>query len=180
VNSVGKTTIETFEEPDHLLFVVTRETGWLAIVITCIFLSAFVFFLWPDHKLFVILAILMSLFGWIASFTRGNITRLAVSEREIIARGNLERAFTDTITIDASEVRTIKYFGGREGDPAGLYIYHYIHETCVLPGLYREQAEAIIHRIRQRFPNLEQGDTNPNSFFFFSTDDTITRLNLNS
>lgn len=119
-----------------------------------IFLAVFVFFLWPDHKLFAIFAIGISIFGWITSFTQGNVTRLAVSEHEIVARGNLNKVSTTALTIPASEIKSIGYSTGGEDDPTGLYVYRNLRSTCVLPGLDREQTEAIILRIRQRYPNL--------------------------
>ena len=88
MHPTDKTTIEIFEEPDHLFFIVTRETGWLTIVGIGATLVTGAFFSWPNHKLFALFVLAMGLFGWITAFTQGAITRLDVSERGISAHGN--------------------------------------------------------------------------------------------
>jgi hypothetical protein len=177
VQLLGRTEITTIEEPDHLQFVVVRRRGWISLVGPPA--TLLVFALWAlmaQHYVFAVFSA-VAIFALIANYIRGPVTKLLVSQGELIARGNLDRTFIDQVKVEASDVKFLGYFMGGENDPSGLYADRGWRQTCLLPGLNKDEANAIAHTIRSKFPNLERGDTSPASLFF-SGDGGVQTLSL--
>jgi hypothetical protein len=86
------------------------------------------------------------------SWVQGGTTTLRVTSSSLVAIGNLGKLFTTRATLPASEVTWLgfNYLGHNvdglsiEGEEADIFV----------PGLNREQAEAVACKILQRFPSI--------------------------
>ena len=109
-------------------------------------------------------------------YLNGPVTKLFVSQNQLIARGNLNRTFTNEVKVPASEVKSLGYsMGPGEDSPSGLYAdCGWLKQTCLLPGLNKQQANTIADAIRRKFPDLERGDKSPNSLIFGEKSGVVT------
>ena len=157
MKACGYAELTTTELPDELQFRVTYHAGWedwfRRIVPPVIIVSTF-FVPWFNHIWVYRVLIFLSMAGstqldWI----HGRTTELRVSSSALVATGNLRKLFSTRATVPASEVMWLGFdsYGSNqrgfavEGGEIGL---------CVLPGLNREQAEAVANTILRRFPNI--------------------------
>lgn len=171
---IGHTEITTIDEPDHLEFVAVRKHGVLDLSLPPAIAIAFLIWIGLSQHWYYAVFPLIALFYLFASWMNGPVTRLAVSGHELIARGNLQKSFTNEVRILASEVKSIGYDSGGENEPSGFYVQHGWKNTCLLPGLNREQADGVALLIRRRYPDLEPGDRQPASMLFSGNGGLIT------
>jgi hypothetical protein len=175
VKLIGHAEVTTIEEPGQLQFVVTRENGWIDLVApSAVLILVFVWACVFGH-FFVAVFSVVGLFGLGAYYLNGPITKLFVSQNQLIARGNLDRTFTNEVKVPASEVKSLGYsVGPSEDSPSGLYADRgWLKQTCLLPGLNKQQANTIADAIRRKFPDLERGDKSPNSLIFSEKSGTV-------
>jgi hypothetical protein len=166
VKAFGNTELTTKELPGELQFRVDSELGWFPPVV--LLLLGFAFLIWALTMPFLGLKVAFGIFAlaeivfvgiWAArSWKKADTTTLSVTSQNFVATGaGLGAAFSrnGTITVPASEVKTIQYIGGGEDTTSGLYVSSSFWKSyCVLPGLNREQCTAVAVAIAQRFPEL--------------------------
>lgn len=171
---IGHTEITTIDEPDHLEFVAVRKHGVFDLFLPPAIAIAFLIWIGLSQHWYYAVFPLIALFYLFASWMNGPVTRLAVSSHELIARGNLQKSLTTEVRLLASEIKSISYSAGDEGEPSGLYAQHGWKHTCLLPGLNLEQADGIALLVRRRYPDLELGDRQPASMLFSGNGGLIT------
>jgi hypothetical protein len=157
VRLLGRNEVTTIDEPDYLQFVLVRENGWIDLVGPPVALLVFV--AWAviyQHYFFIAFAVI-GLFALIANYANGSITKLFVSQSELIARGNLDRALTDEVKVKVSDIESLDYRMGGRNSPSGFYASQgWLKQTCLLPGLSKQKANAIADAICERFPNIKR------------------------
>jgi len=88
VRLLGRSEVTTIDEPDYLQFVVVRENGWIDLagppVVLLVLVAWAVIY---QHYFFAAFAVVVGLFVLIANYANGSVTKLFVSQSELIARG---------------------------------------------------------------------------------------------
>jgi hypothetical protein len=159
VQVLGSTELKTIELPDLLQFVYGYEAGWGDLVAPPAALLAALVWAWTTgHHIFV--AIFIVIFGGLA-FYWINITptRLSVSLRELVSRGNHNRNIKAEVTVPASSIQSFEYFPLSANGAAGLYAQCGQKQVLLIPGLTQEQASEVVNTIRARYPQLEQNNS---------------------
>ena len=177
VKLLGSSEITTIDEPNHLEFVIVRTNGWMDFIAPPAVVLAFSLWALIEHHFMVFGLSLFAIIYLIARYAQGPVTRLVVTEDRLTASGNLDRAFTNKIEVETSQIKFLGYFGGYDDDPSGLYADTLSGQTCLLAGLSPDKANAIADTIRKKFPDLEQGDTSSASLLF-SGDGGVQTLGL--
>jgi hypothetical protein len=149
--------LTTTELPDELQFRVTHHAGWEdwfrrivppAIIVSTFFVPSF-HHIWVYRVLIFFAMADSRQLDWI----RGRTTELRVTSSELVATGNLRKLFSRRATVPASEVMWLGFDSYGSNQP-GFAVEGGEIGLCVLPGLNREQAEAIADTILRRFPNI--------------------------
>lgn len=172
----GSTRLETQDLGDSLQFVITRGYGWMDVAGGPIVIGLFLFFAWRGSVILMVFAGL-GVIGLIANYVHGRETLLRVSERGIMARGNLDSWFTTELRFPVDEITSLGWSMGGEGDDGGLYVSHGLLQAWVLPGATEEQGHAILASIEGKFPDFPIADRTPASMFF-GDESGITTLGL--
>lgn len=166
MKAFGHSEITTIDDPDGLQFVVVRANGYVDFFAPIAALLAFGLWAVIAHHFILVIISTVGLFSLLASYARGPVTRLAVSQYELVASGNLDRTFTDHLRVETKNVKSLGYFVGYENEPSGLYADQGWRQTCLLPGVSKEEADTIAETIRGKFPDLERGDTSSRSLLY--------------
>ena len=92
--------------------------------------------------------------------TRPSATELSVTSRGFAARGYMGMGvvpfYSASVNVPAGRVKALVYASGGDG-PGGLHLdCGFWNKRCVLPGLNREQTEAVTAIILRRFPEIGQ------------------------
>lgn len=158
--------VATIELPDQLQFVVTPENGVLDRYAPPVIAAVVLIMLCLTHHYLIALIGFICCLASLAKTLSDPTVRLFVAADQLIARGNVGRMFSDEIRADSSDLKSIGYSGGGENESSGLYAWTKTGSLCLIPNVDESQAGAIVEAIRRKFPDFEQGDTNPNSLFF--------------
>jgi hypothetical protein len=157
VRLLGSADLKTIERPHQLQFVSGYESGWVDFLAPPA--ALFIVFLWAmivHYYLlawFIVIGYLLLALWWLHS----PVTRLFVSDTELLARGNLGRSYSDTRRVKTDELKSMSHFHGAQNEPAGLYAYHAWTKTCLIPRLTQQEANSIIETIHRKFPYIEHG-----------------------
>ena len=107
------------------------------------------------------------------------MSKLLVSETELVATGSLRRVFQTEVKILASDVKWLEYSCRGEGEPQGLYVQQDHAFVCLFPGLEETEVAKLVEAIRMKFPDLEKGDTDGRTLLY-GEGSGITVLGLSS
>jgi hypothetical protein len=143
---------------NELQFTISRETGWAEIVILTGALSGFGIFALLQQSALLACGCLVGIGALFINWANGPTTVFRISEQRVVATGNLHRWSATDFNIPASEVKSIGWFSGGEEGSDGIYVWHGwngLKSTCVLPGLSRKKAQAVVDAIKMRFPLYE-------------------------
>jgi hypothetical protein len=152
--------LTTTELPDELQFTVVCRGNWVIGIFRMLLpiapLSFILFAPSPHFSWGIRIVLLLFCLIWVSSmnlsWVHGGTTTLRVTSSGLVAAGNLGKLFSTRATMPASEVAWLG-FSYLQGVADGLSIES--AETDIyVPGLNREQAEAVAHKIMQRFPNI--------------------------
>jgi hypothetical protein len=164
MNAIGNTELTSNELPGQLEFRVDSTRGWLVFLILVIlplgFLIASLFVSVPNLRLtFSLLSL-----GWLAwmlilaqrSWNRTDTTTLTVTGQLFTAKGaGLKWSRSATVVVPTSEVKSFGFASGGEDEPSGLYVScSFWNSKCLLPGLTRQQGNAVAVAIARRFPEI--------------------------
>jgi hypothetical protein len=147
--------IESFG--DELQFTISRESGWIEIVVTSSVITAVgTYGLLRSSVLslgFCLVGIGFVAFNW----AQGPTTTFCVSNRRLFATGNLSKLSDADVSIPASDVKSISWGSGPDDGPTGIYVWHGQEGskcTCVLPGVSKKKAQGVTEAISKRFPQF--------------------------
>ena len=91
-------------------------------------------------------------------YLREKTVELRVSKFEFQVHGKIGSDLQSSRAISCADIRWLEYAEDRSGEgserPEGLYAVLKYHSVCVLPYVDLQQANALIDRIENRFPNL--------------------------
>ena len=155
---LGKNQITTIDLPDQIQFVVVREQGLLVLILPPALCLGTILYGWFSRHWYFIPFGLIGLAYIAVWHLRGPVTKLFVTQDQLIAAGNLERLITSKITIPADEIKYLGFSTGGENQPIGLYALRGWHETCVLPGLGKKDVMNIADAIHAKFPRYKRQD----------------------
>ena len=173
-----RTEISTIELPGELQFVVIRQAGWAGKLVVPIAVAALAVWLWfSGNEVFSILVAVVGGISLSANWAHGPVTKLRVTETELLATGNLDSVFSKEARVQASEVTSIGYEIGNEDEPSGLYARTGWSHTCLLPGLNEEEANSVAAAISKQFPEIPAADRTPTSILF-GDESGITTLGI--
>jgi hypothetical protein len=154
---IGKAELTTVDRGRQLEFASGYQSGWVDFMAPPA--ALFIIFLWAmiaHYYLiawFVVVGYLLLVLWWLHS----PVTRLIVSETELVARGNLGRSYSDRRRVTTEDLKSLGHFHGAHNEPTGLYAYHGWTKTCLIPRLTQQESHAIIDAIHKKFPHLEHG-----------------------
>jgi len=155
--------ITTNEFADHLQVTVSRKHGWIELLVEALVLAGITYIAQASENRIAMAVPIVGLVSLIYYWFKPTDTKLFVTQYELTAKGNLGHTFTNGILVPASEVKSLGYFVGNENEPSGLYANRGWRMTCLLPALNKNEANSIAGTIREKFPDLERGDTTPGS-----------------
>ncbi len=160
MNLLGATELKTVELPDQLLFAYGYEAGWGDLAAPPAALLVALAWAAATHH-YVLGAIFVVGFGALVLYWL-NISpaRLKVSAQELIAHNSQLRNVRQEVIVPASEIHSLAYIPAGPQGAAGLYAWHGIRQTCLMPGITPEEAAEAADLIRKKFPHLERGDNN--------------------
>ncbi|HKF48064.1 MAG TPA: hypothetical protein VKB38_11955 [Terracidiphilus sp.] len=160
MNSLFGVKLTKVEFPDGLSFVAVQESGpTLYIAIFIVFLGIAAACWIGGHQIFAVWIVIAGGFGLVKNIAVGPETSLTVNQREVHASGNLPKLLSDSVRVPVSEIKRIGWFNGGENQPSGLYVRHgLLSNTCVLPGISKQQAVEIRDAIAGKFPDFPLGD----------------------
>jgi hypothetical protein len=151
--------LTTTELPDELQFTVVRRTNWVEGIIRMLIIAFPILILFAPSahiswglRMFFLFYMIILVSSMNLSWVHGGTTTLRVTSSSLVAIGNLGKLLSTRATLPASEVTWLgfSYLQGVadglsiEGEEADIYV----------PGLNREQAEAVADKILQRFPSI--------------------------
>lgn len=154
---LGKAELTTVERPRQIEFASGYQSGWVDFMAPPA--ALFMVFLWAmiaHYYLiawFVVVGYLLLVLWWLHS----PVTRLLVTDTELVARGSLGRSYSDTRRVKTEDLKSLGHFHGAHNEPLGLYAYHAWTKTCMIPHLTPQESNAIINAIHRKFPDLEHG-----------------------
>jgi hypothetical protein len=145
-------------QANELAFTTLRHDGWIELYALPAFAVLVVWMFWDHGTLFTrgtaVLAGFVLCASSLSSRLQGRQATLRVFGEEIVANGNLGRWFHTLIRIPVSNILTIHYSSGREGERSGIYVRHGWRHTCVLPRIDTAQGVEILAAIRETFPSV--------------------------
>jgi hypothetical protein len=157
VRTIGKAELTTVDRGKQLEFASGYQSGWVDFLAPPA--ALFIVFLWAmiAHfyliAWFVVVGYLLLVLWWLHS----PVTRLLVTDTELVARGNLGRSYSDTRRVKTEDLKSLGHFHGAHNEPAGLYAYHDWSKTCLIPRLTPQESNAIVAAIHRKFPDIEHG-----------------------
>jgi len=159
---VTSASLEIVESPNSLVFRIERQRGWVEMLIA---LAGVLFCFWGArnyHSWIWLIFGVVAVAGVFVDWLQGTETEITVNNSEIVARGNVNRMSATEIFIDATQVRSMSYATGGEGDPFGLYV----NGRCIAANISEEITNQIVDRIFRKFPEIGVGDTETGSLLF--------------
>jgi hypothetical protein len=161
VKLIGKTEITTIDEPDQLQFAVVSQSGWIDLLgiplVSIVFAAVASISGHPFLALYSALILVAILAKAIMNYPDGSVIKLFVSQCELIARGDLGRTFADEVKAKSADVKSLGYQMGGKNSPSGLYADQgWLKQTCLFPGLNKQQANDIADTICRKFPNIKR------------------------
>lgn len=171
----------TVELPNALEFSISRESGWLDWAASPLIVLLVIWMFWKMNtsfsRLIAAVVCVSAAASAIATWIQGGSTKLRITSDELFAEGNLNKMFSTEVRIPVSEIESLGYNVGDEGEPSGLYVRHGWSHTCVLPGLEGDQASSVTTAIFDKFPEIAPEDTSPGSPLY-GTQSELTTLGL--
>ncbi len=156
---LGRTEFTSIEHPDSLEFMVVQEYGWLEKVLIPLIVASVIVMLWrAGQVIFAAIAMLSTSAYFVANWIHGPATRLRVTKDELTTQGNLNKLFRTELRVSTSGINSLRWDSGGENGTSGLYVIRGWGMTLVLPGINKEQAEAIRDKIAARFPDFPVSD----------------------
>jgi len=153
------------ELADELRFRVDREEGWVGrIALPLVFCAVLIFTLTLRNSTLRIggaSGMALGILYLAINRTRPSSTELSVTSRGFHATGYLGSGvvpfYRASVKVPADRVRSLVYAPGDDSSPAGLHLdCGAWNKECVLPGLTRQQTEAVAETILRRFPQFGQ------------------------
>jgi hypothetical protein len=157
MNALSSAELKFDDLDDELQFTLARETGWFEIVLGAGVLSAFGVFGLLQQSIVIILVCILGIGTMLINWAQGSTTVFRISDRRLVATGNLHRWSAADINIPAIEVKSIGWSSGGENRSNGIYVRHGwngLKSTCVLPGISQKKAQTITDMIKARFPQF--------------------------
>jgi hypothetical protein len=174
---IGSAELETQDLGHSLQFVRSRNPGWLEIVLGTIAFVGFAAYAFYENSIVLMILAAIVIIGVIANVAHGRETLMRVSEKGVMARGNLDSWFTTELSVAVEEITSMGWSPGGEGDNGGVYVSRGIAQMWVLPGATEEQGRAIIAAIEEKFPDFPVADRTAASLLF-GDNSGITTLDL--
>lgn len=92
---------------------------------------------------------------------RSTVNELRMTNRELESQGRCGDRFRSARHIDCADILWLEYQEDTSGPetsyhPGGLYAVLKHHSICILPYVDRQQADTVIGKISERFPELRQ------------------------
>lgn len=153
--STAELTIDDLD--GELQFTLSREIGWLEVVVASGVVSAFGVYGILQQSIFMLCVCFVGIGVLLINWAMGPTTVFRISDRRVIATGNLRRWSASDINIPASEINSVGWYSGGENGSQGIYVWHGwngLKSTCVLPGISQKKAQAITDAIKTRFPQF--------------------------
>jgi hypothetical protein len=174
----GRPQLESQDLGGTVQFVLTQNYGLVGNLFGPLLVGSFAVYSWRERSVLAMIAAAAGTVGLFINWLQGRETILRVDPMEIVARGNLGKWFTTEIVIPRSEITSIGWSAGGEGDSGGLYVATGWRRPYLLPGATEEQGRAILDTIARRFPEYPIDERQRGSFLF-GDDSGITTLGLN-
>lgn len=174
---IGSTELETRDLGDSLQFVRSRNPGWLETVLGTIALFGFAVYACYENSIILMISAAIVIIGASANLAHGRETLMRVSEKGVMARGNLDSWLTTELSVAVEEITSVGWSPGGEGDNGGVYVSRGFAQMWVLPGATEEQGRAIIAAIEKKFPDFPIADRTAASLLF-GNNSGITTLDL--
>lgn len=160
----GQIELRKIDLPEELQFRIVRQEGWTDMIaaLVALLFAFWVAWIWQS-------IVWMAVFGGIAiaaSLVLSRETRISITSSEFVAIGSHGWVFRREMRVPRSEVISVRYDEGYEGQPAGLYVQRTWTHTCILPGIDRKYADVVVEAVGRRFPEMKQGLGHPQSLLF--------------
>jgi hypothetical protein len=94
------------------------------------------------------------------------VTKLFVYQDRLTNRGSPDSTFTEEVTVEAADVKSLGYYNDSESGRSGLFADRGWWQTCLLRGIDERQANAIADSIRRKFPDFEHGDRSSRTLLY--------------
>jgi hypothetical protein len=158
MNALSSTEFKVDDLDGELQFTISRETGWVEVVLFSTVVSAFGVYGILENSVFILFASMVGIGTLLINWAMGPTTVFRISANRAVATGNLHRWSSSDINIPASEIKSIGWSSGGENNPNGIYVWHGLKGTCVLPGLPKKKAKEVTDAIAARFPQFTIGN----------------------
>jgi hypothetical protein len=142
---------------DELQFTVSRETGWIEVVLASGAVAAFGVYGFIQQSVLLLFGCAVGIGALLINWALGPTTMFRISAQSVVATGNLQRWSASDVRIPAEEVKSIGWSSGGENRSGGIYVWHGpsgLKSTCVLPGISHKKAQSITDAIKARFPQF--------------------------
>jgi len=169
MNALSSAELKIDDLDGELQFTLSRETGWLEVVLGAGALSALGVFGLLQQRILILFICFAGIGALLINWAQGSTTVFRISDRRLVATGNLHRWPASDFSIPVAEVKSIGWSSGGENGSGGIYVWHGwngLKRTCVLPGLSHKKAQAVMDLIKGKFPQftVESGPTVSLSF----------------
>jgi hypothetical protein len=157
MNALSSVKLKIDDLDGELQFTLARETGWLEVVLGAGTLSALGVFGLLQQSFLTLFICFVGIGTLLINWAQGSTTVFRISDRCLVATGNLNRWSASDINIPATEVKSIGWSSGGENGSDGIYVRHGsngLKRICVLPGLSHKKAQAVTDTIKGRFPQF--------------------------
>jgi hypothetical protein len=154
MKALSSTELKIDDLDDELQFTLSREIGWIEIVLEAGAISGFAIYAILQQRILLGLCCAIGIGALLINWALGPTTVFRISARGVVATGNLRRWSAADVEIAASEIKSIGWSFGGENSPGGIYVWHGWKSTCVLPGISRNRAQAAIDAIKAKFPQF--------------------------
>jgi hypothetical protein len=164
MNALSSSTLKIDDLDDELQFTLTRDVGWLEVVIPVS--AACGVGIWGAYtgSMVGLFVCAVAIGGMLINWALGPTTVFRISGNRLVASGNLRRWSSSDIDIPANEVKSIGWSSGGRNSSSGLYAWHGLRGTCVLPGLPKKKAAEVTDAISKKYPQFRIGSGSVWSF----------------
>lgn len=167
---LGHISIRSNEQPDSLEFIVTCDGGWIEIVVEATLLVFFVWMAFYSKNYFFILVFVFGLFVIAIHHLQGKVTRLIVTSKGLVAKGNLRDLISTETELPTADLSSLGYRAGGRHRPFGLYA----DDALLLPAINHNQVNEILEIIRKRFSEFQYIAEPTPSGIFAGSDEILT------
>jgi hypothetical protein len=170
--------IQVVEQDDGLLIKVTGIKQSIDLLIPIVVLVGLAYMAWRDHSWILALGSAFAFGTAIWSWFRNEDGVLQITDREILASGDLGGWSKGYVRLRWVDISGLDYRVGGEDGPSGLFARSgRWNATCIVAGLSREQSEEVITTIFQRFPYVVMAEDN-DGWSLFGNGSELTTLGL--